>query len=84
MKEEIFMKSKKLVALGLAAAMCVSLAACGGSGSSSGKSSSGSATASSGNVANKDKPVVWYNRQPSNSSTGERDSNGLQFNDNTY
>ncbi len=84
MKEEIFMKSKKLVALGLAAAMCVSLAACGGSGSSSGKSSSGSATASSGNVANKDKPVVWYNRQPSNSSTGELDSNALHFNDNTY
>ena len=24
-------------------------------------------------VANKDKPLVWFNRQPSNSSTGELD-----------
>lgn len=80
------MKSRKVVALGLAAAMAISLAACGGSSSSSSsakKSSSGSA-ASSGTVANKDKPVVWYNRQPSNSSTGELDSNALHFNDNTY
>ncbi|MDD6380451.1 MAG: substrate-binding domain-containing protein [Lachnospiraceae bacterium] len=80
------MKSRKVVALGLAAAMAISLAACGGSSNSSSsakKSSSGSAS-SSGTVANKDKPVVWYNRQPSNSSTGELDSKALHFNDNTY
>lgn len=37
-----------------------------------------------GNIANKDKPLVWFNRQPSNSSTGELDMNALSFNDNTY
>ena len=54
------------------------LAGCGGSGSSDG----GSAAASS--VANKDKPVVFYNRQPSNSSTGELDMTTLKWNENTY
>ena len=37
-----------------------------------------------GMVANKDKPLVWYNRQPSNSSTGELDKEALHFNDKTY
>ncbi len=40
--------------------------------------------ASSGTTANKDKPLVWFNRQPSNSSTGELDMAALSFNDNTY
>ena len=35
-------------------------------------------------VANSDKPLVWFNRQPSNSSTGELDMDALTFNDNTY
>ena len=35
-------------------------------------------------VANKDKPLVWYNRQPSNSSTGELDMTALSFNEDTY
>ncbi len=35
-------------------------------------------------LANKDKPLVWFNRQPSNSSTGELDMAALSFNDNTY
>lgn len=39
---------------------------------------------SSAEVANKDKPLVWFNRQPSNSSTGELDMAALTFNDNTY
>lgn len=39
---------------------------------------------SSAEVANKDKPLVWFNRQPSNSSTGELDMAALSFNDNTY
>ena len=34
--------------------------------------------------ANKDKPLVWFNRQPSNSSTGELDMTALNFNANTY
>lgn len=63
---------KKALALTLAATMVLGLAACGSSG--------GDSTT----VANKDKPVVWYNRQPSNSSTGELDMNALQFNDKTY
>lgn len=41
-------------------------------------------TGSTGDVANKDKPLVWFNRQPSNSSTGELDSAALSFNENTY
>lgn len=42
------------------------------------------AGAASGDVANKDKPLVWFNRQPSNSSTGELDMSALSFNDKTY
>lgn len=39
---------------------------------------------SSAEVANKDKPLVWFNRQPSNSSTGELDMAALTFNEDTY
>ncbi len=35
-------------------------------------------------AANKDKPLVWFNRQPSNSSTGELDMTALNFNADTY
>ena len=84
---------KKALALTLAAAMALSLAACSGdtaSGSSSAAGTSEDASASTststetGTVANKDKPLVWYNRQPSNSTTGELDMEALTFNDNTY
>jgi methyl-galactoside transport system substrate-binding protein len=34
--------------------------------------------------ANDQKPVIWYNRQPSNSTTGELDMEALNFNDKTY
>lgn len=73
---------KKALALSLAAAMMLGLAACGGGGSSTSGNTSGSQTATE--VANKDKPLVWFNRQPSNSSTGELDMNALSFNDDTY
>ncbi len=63
---------KKVLALSLAAAMAFSLAACGGGGESG------------DTVANKDKPVVWFNRQPSNSTTGELDMTALNFNKDTY
>src|SRR5699024_1476849 len=33
---------------------------------------------------NAEKPLVWFNRQPSNSTTGELDMEALTFNDNTY
>ena len=80
---------KKALALTLAAAMALGLAACGNGGGTSGSSaSSGSGSASGSNaateVANKDKPLVWFNRQPSNSSTGELDMTALSFNEDTY
>lgn len=61
------MKKKKVFALMMAATLALSLAGCGGSSSGDSKSS-GSSDSSS--VANKDKPLCWFNRQPSNSSTG--------------
>ena len=78
---------KKALALTLAAAMALSLVACSGGGGTS-QSSSGSAgsdsSAQTTTVANKDKPLVWFNRQPSNSSTGELDMTALSFNEDTY
>ena len=35
-------------------------------------------------VPNAEKPVIWYNRQPSNSTTGELDMDALNFNGKTY
>ena len=35
-------------------------------------------------VPNNEKPVIWFNRQPSNSTTGELDMDALTFNANTY
>ena len=35
-------------------------------------------------LANDQKPVIWFNRQPSNSTTGELDMDALTFNDKTY
>lgn len=83
---------KKAMAIALAMSMALSMAACGGSSSSSAATSTGSTSgstaastpAASGEVANKDKPLVWFNRQPSNSSTGELDMNALSFNEDTY
>ena len=90
---------RKALALTLAAAMALSLAACGGSGTSSETTTSGTTSeaaseatestestgsAEAGTVANKDKPLIWFNRQPSNSTTGELDQTALSFNDNTY
>ncbi len=77
----------------MAVAVAASLAACGGSSSASTSSDDSSAAsteaaetteeAASGSE-NAQKPLVWFNRQPSNSSTGELDMNALTFNDNTY
>lgn len=69
------MRKSKLLTVLVAAAIGVSMVGCGSSG---GSSSSGSgASSSGGDVANKDKPLCWYNRQPSNSSTGELDKTAL-------
>lgn len=63
------MRKNKLVSLLAVAALSVSLVGCGSGGSGG---------------DNSKKPLVWFNRQPSNSSTGEIDMDALNFNDNTY
>lgn len=80
---------KKIISLTMALVLGLSLTACGDdSGSkdstSGGKSDAISDKGSSSSVANKDKPLVWFNRQPSNSSTGELDQTALNFNKDTY
>ena len=72
------MRKSKLLTVLVAAVLGVSMVGCGTSGG--GSSSSGSASS----VANKDKPLCWFNRQPSNSSTGELDTTALNFNKDTY
>lgn len=83
------MKSVKLLGLLLAGALA--LTACGG-GSKPAESQAPAdssdpaveSTAPAGEMKNNEKPLVWYNRQPSNSSTGELDKDALNFNDKTY
>ena len=82
------MKRKALAAI-MAVAMAVSMAGCGGSTSESKDSTQKTETADStastgGSVENKDKPLCWFNRQPSNSSTGELDKDALSYNKDTY
>ena len=81
---------KKILALSLAAAMALGLAACGG-GTTTAESSTppaGETTPATGapsaEVTNAQKPLVWFNRQPSNSTTGELDMAALSFNEDTY
>lgn len=74
---------RKLVAVTMTLLLGFSLAACGSAKSSGdgGNTKKGGDTAT---MANKDKPLVWFNRQPSNSSTGELDMTALNFNKDTY
>lgn len=76
--------NKKILALLLAAVMIFALAACNNGESTPTQGTEptqGSEPAPEGNAA---KPLVWFNRQPSNSSTGELDMEALTFNDSTY
>jgi len=91
---------KRALSLMLVAATAISLSACGGGSkpassaktSSAAKSTTSAASASkvssaaqtTGTVENAKKPLVWFNRQPSNSTTGELDMAALNFNENTY
>ena len=82
---------KKFLALLLALTMVFCLAACGSTDSTptDAPDDGGNVTdtpddGGSTTVANKDKPLVWFNRQPSNSTTGELDMAALTFNENTY
>ena len=86
---------KKALALFLAAMMALSLFACSSGDSQQSAAGTQNSTPpetqqqpenkpAGGDVANKDKPLVWFNRQPSNSSTGELDMTALNFNKDTY
>ena len=81
---------KRIVVLTMAVLFGLSAVACGSEGGSpsggtdTSTESSSSGSSDSGTVANKDKPLVWFNRQPSNSSTGELDMAALSFNEDTY
>ena len=68
------MKKSRIFPLLVGAALSSSLVAC----------SSGSGSGNKTSVDNSKKPLVWFNRQPSNSSTGELDKDALNFNDKTY
>ena len=89
---------KKVLSLALIAATAISLSACGGGAakttssktsaksntSAASKTSSAAVSQTGGEVENAKKPLVWFNRQPSNSTTGELDMAALNFNENTY
>ena len=76
---------KKLALIAMAAALAMSTVACGGGDKPADDGADKKTEAKAdGNVANKDKPLVWFNRQPSNSSTGELDKTALNFNKDTY
>ena len=79
---------RKLALLAMASVLALSTVACGSgdSGDSAKKDDAKTEYGSeaSSDVANKDKPLVWFNRQPSNSSTGELDTAALNFNKDTY
>ena len=82
-REKMHMK-KKLVLLTMAAVLVLSATACSSRVSSSRGGDTSSGGEATSDVGNKDKPLVWFNRQPSNSSTGELDMTALNFNDDTY
>ena len=76
---------KKALALILTLVLALSLVACSsnnGGGNAQDPNTDGEGDTAT--VANAEKPLVWFNRQPSNSSTGELDMEALSFNDNTY
>ncbi|MEE3480585.1 MAG: substrate-binding domain-containing protein [Lachnospiraceae bacterium] len=72
--------SRRFLAATAAAFTAFSLVSCGNGGLGDGSS----APSVGGKAANSEKPVCWFNRQPSNSVTGELDVNALNFNDKTY
>ena len=82
---------KKLISLLMVLALALTLAACGGTpaadtpaGDAAGGAAGDAAGDAAGAVPNAEKPVTWFNRQPSNSQTGELDMDALTWNDDTY
>lgn len=70
---------KKVIALAIAFCMVFALCACVEVSSTSSTTTTQAAASS-----NADKPVIFFNRQPSNSTTGELDMDALTFNGKTY
>ena len=68
----------KVCGLGLAGAGTVALVGCGGEEQPADDTKGNEGDASTA------KPVIFYNRQPSNSTTGELDMETLSYNENTY
>ncbi len=73
------MNTKKVLSIFASTAMAATLLA--GCSSGSGSASASGSSSPTGNAA---KPLVWFNRQPSNSSTGELDQTALNWNKDTY
>ena len=64
-----FSKFAQVIFLGLLIVSAVFVVSCGGSGNA---------------VLNKDKPLVFFNRQPSDPTTGEIDMTSMNWNEKTY
>ncbi len=82
---------KKLLSLLLVLAMLLCMVACSSGGDAKepdgGNEGGNVDKPDSGNdepAGNAAKPVIWFNRQPSNSQTGELDMDALTWNDDTY
>ena len=73
----------KVCGLGVAGASTVALVGCGDEGETPATDDT-EQPAGDGEVANNQKPVIFFNRQPSNSTTGELDMQTLNFNESTY
>ena len=80
------MKRSKLLSLLLVGALSTTLVACGSASNSTSNSTSGDTSTSTSSEAsssaggeNSKKPLVWFNRQPSNSSTGELGYGSFEF-----
>ena len=88
-------KMKKILAMLLVVVMAFVLVACGQSAApaaapaaeapaAEAPAAEAPAAEAPAQVANADKPVIWFNRQPSNSQTGELDMDALTWNKDTY
>ena len=86
---------KKILAMLLVVVMAFALVACGQSAApaaapaaeapaAEAPAAEAPAAEAPAQVDNADKPVIWFNRQPSNSQTGELDMDALTWNKDTY
>ena len=75
---------KRLFAIPMAMLLGLSLTACGGGDTATTDAPTTDGETSTEATGNAAKPLVWFNRQPSNSTTGELDTAALNFNDDTY